>query len=556
MLGYDERYWGQTLTGADGRSWTCVGFVPYKGTTGNQDTTTLKQYIFTDDGADGFAKGSLDDAKELVATKNGVLYGEQATAANIQALAAQISDKSVTIMTVWYVAPRQQMELRTYDAITIASRTVTFQDCSDGVSFTCGEVTYDKASSTYTAEITITIDSDAPDDLNVNLEEVLTEAMRKIEVADAKNSFLPGDKMVYYITLQNESGKDYQFVDGSAVIGTPTGTTSGAVLGTGFDGRLLNGADSNGKSTTAHRLYTQPLQELGVTEDDDIRDETIGALLRNLGYGAEEDLTDAEVTQKYLAWYYLDYLNTFREENEKLDNFQNLTMQEVSLLISGGYYIAVDETCSEVAEAMYYFLYQYLLQVNGQSIYEQMADQSTMNALFAELVSGETVQIVYAELDGNGANNAYQDFIFGFNIQFAMQHSADATEAPDETIPETPTVPVVTPTTPDAEPSPVTIPDEQTPLAEEPETPEIPTPVESVEEETPVTEIPDEQTPLADQPEAVADIPDEQVPLGAADETPNTGDTRHNLLWMALCLAAGLALFLMNRFRDEEREEN
>lgn len=539
--GFKNSEIGESVTNQNtSHVWTCVGFVPCSKYTGTADD--VKEFVLDEDeteaASEGFTLGTLEDARQYVADHFGVLYGAEATDENLQAMVDHglVSGTSGKLAIVWYVAKPQEFKHNEYGDLTIPSVTAAYQPTSQGVSIQPdldGVYAVDGRPHTFKGALTVTIDSTAPDKININLSQALAELMDKMSHLD-NNSVQPGDVMNFHVKLVDNSGKNFKYVSNSAFAATVDLYTGGDSLGTGFDGYEIAASIPDGGTefcAIPRRVANDALKFLGV--DKDLSDEAIGALLLAKGYGEGEDLTPAQITQKYLAPFYLDFLNSQRAEDAQLaHSFLDLTGSEFARLTNydnkNGYQPGVPETCETVAQAFYYFYYGVNFTVNGTSIYDQMKDHAAMNKLVSDALSGDGTYTLASQIAGETTNNAFQDTAFRFGMQFSMAYTP--TSAPDGPSggggggrDDDPTPPA----------PPVDIPEEPTPLA--------PLPGEDVTPEQPA---PDADVPLTD-------LPDEEVPKA---DVPKTGDA--SLLWLALSglSGSGLAVLTLSDRRKKNKD--
>ena len=539
LIGFPFSNSGSVQNFKTDRTWVCVGFVPYRGY-GYTDMSVLKNYMFSKTGEDGFKTGSLDDAKNFVTQNGGVCYGEVASAEQIEGF-VKVTGKSdsFVLMTVWYLPGTAGFELRDgYDLTIPAVPSAGYQPTSQGVSIQPdldSVHAVDGKPHTFEGELTVTIGSSAPNTIHINLSDALTALMGRASHLD-NNAIQPGDVMNYHVKLVNNSGKDFQYVADSAFAATIDRCVDGQQsLGTGFDGYQIAASLPDGSTefcAIPRRVANDALKFLGV--DKDLSDEAIGALLLAKGYGEGEDLTPAQVTQKYLAPFYLDFLNSQRAEDTQLaHSFLDLTGAEFARLTNydnqNGDQPGVPETCETVAQAFYYFYYGVNYTVNGTSIYDQMKDHAAMDQLVSDALSGDGTYTLASQIAGETTNNAFQNTAFRFGMQFSMAYTP--TSSPDgpggggggggrDDDPKPPAPPV-------------DIPEEPTPLA--------PLPSEDVTPEQPA---PDADAPLTD-------LPDEEVPKA---DVPKTGDA--SLLWLALSglSGAGLAVLTLSDRRKKNKD--
>lgn len=541
--GFKNSEIGESVTNQNtSHVWTCVGFVPCSKYTGTADD--VKEFVLDEDeteaASEGFTLGTLEDARQYVADHFGVLYGAEATDENLQAMVDHglVSGTSGKLAIVWYVAKPQEFKHNEYGDLTIPSVTAAYQPTSQGVSIQPdldGVYAVDGRPHTFKGALTVTIDSTAPDKININLSQALAELMDKMSHLD-NNSVQPGDVMNFHVKLVDNSGKNFKYVSNSAFAATVDLYTGGDSLGTGFDGYEIAASIPDGGTdfcAIPRRVVNDALAFLGA-DWDHLSDADIGALLKEKGYGAGEDMTDAEITQQYLAPFYLDYLNSQRAEGAELaHSFLDLTPAEFSRLTNydnqNGYQPGVPETCETVAQAFYYFYYGVNFTVNGTSIYDQMKDHAAMDQLVADALSGDGTYTLSGQITGETANNAFQDTAFRFGMQFSMAYTP--TSAPDgpggggggrDDDPKPPAPPV-------------DIPEGPTPLA--------PLPGEDV--------TPEQPAPAPDADDPTTDLPDEEVPKA---DVPKTGDA--SLLWLALSglSGAGLAVLTLSDRRKKNKD--
>ena len=489
----DDIYYGEYVTNPnDGRTWQCVGFVPYHNIYHYypSDIEGIGKFVFTETPTvndEHFQTGTLQDAIDIVVENNGVLYGEQATEENIEAFAATADKwfgRNIYIMCVWYVSSVKEIEKGEYGDLSITTvDPVDYQPTSEGISFDCGDASYNYSTGSFEIDISVSIDSPTESNLHINLNDILPEAMTKINGADGPNQVQPGDKMVYNISVQDNSGKGYQYVTNSVVIGTVPPTGEGN-LGIGFEGYIIT-RPSQRYSYIPYRVYNDALETLGL-DASDLTDEAVGKALQQHGYGSSpEDYADT--TRQHLGHYYLDFLNQNRQT--PATSFEQLTSQELSQLTNTQRANLELETCPDVAEAFYYFYYDRVYTFNGLSLYEQMTDSSSLETDFSQALANSLPFILTTKFDGNLANNGFQNTCFSFGMQFDMSCPTPPSPDPDPT-PD-----------PDPDPDPTPRPDDDddweplpdAPVKEKPEKVEVETEVPE-ETETP-TEQPDKYNP-------------------------------------------------------------
>lgn len=537
FFSFDSRYYGEKVSNEnDNRIWQCVGFVPYfNGYSVPGDHNELGPFVYTETKQENtndkyFTEGNLETARRAVLEEGGVLYGQTATSDNIKTFKSKINKnkKQLVLVCVWYVSPMEELEKGDYDELIIPPVSpVNYQPSSNGISFSCGDVTFTNHPSKFNIDLYIDIDNSASDSIHINLNDILSEAMGKINQAIGNNQVQPGDKMIYTIHVNNNSGKNYQYTSDSAVLGTVPPTSGEPLLGIGFDSYPITGPDEGGYSSVPYRVLNTPLQKLGLTNDT-LDDNDVGKALLNKGYGSLHD-GYSEITQKYLAHYYLDYINRYREEGNKVSSFKDLTYQEFALLTAAGNYTSVIETCKEVAEALYYFYYDGIYLFNGISLHDQMLDNSALDTAFSSALSQNKPFVLTTYFNATIAHmfNAFQNTRFGFGMQFDMS------------IPSTPSVDPPVDPTPDPDPDPTPRPggggdeDDDTP---------------TIINETPVptTTIDDEDVPLTDLPEDTVTIDDEEVPL---KDIPNTGDMIPVPAMVAAVISIGGIALLMKKHK-------
>ena len=283
-------------------------------------------------------------------------YGEVASDEQIEGFVkATGKSDSFVLMTVWYLPGTAGFELRDgYDLTIPAVPSAAYQPTSQGVEIKPdldSVHAVDGKPHTFEGELTVTIGSSAPNTIHINLSDALTALMGRASHLD-NNAIQPGDVMNYHVKLVNNSGKDFQYVADSAFAATIDRCVDGQQsLGTGFDGYQIAASLPDGSTefcAIPRRVANDALKFLGV--DKDLSDEAIGALLLAKGYGEGEDLTPAQVTQKYLAPFYLDFLNSQRAEDTQLaHSFLDLTGAEFARLTNydnqNGDQPGVPETC-------------------------------------------------------------------------------------------------------------------------------------------------------------------------------------------------------------------
>ena len=528
FFSFDSQYYGEKVSNVnDNRIWQCVGFVPYfNGYSVPGDHRELGPFVYTETKQENtndkyFTEGNLETARQAVLGAGGVLYGQTATSDNIKTFKSKINKrkKQLVLVCVWYVSPMEELEKGDYDELIIPPVSpVNYQPSSNGISFSCGDVTFTNHPSKFNIDLYIDIDNSAPDSIHINLNDILSETMGKINQAIGNNQVQPGDKMIYTIHVNNNSGKNYQYTSDSAVLGTVPPTSGEPSFGIGFDSYPITGPDEGGYSSVPYRVLNTPLQELGLTNNT-LNDNAVGKALLNKGYGSRHD-GYSEITQKYLAHYYLDYINRYREEGNKVSSFKDLTYQEFALLTAAGNYTPVIETCKEVAEALYYFYYDGIYLFNGISLHDQMLDNSALDTAFSSALSQNKPFVLTTYFNATIAHmfNAFQNTRFGFGMQFDMS------------IPSTPSVDPPVDPTPDPDPRP-----EPETGGEESNFPRI---------KLPTTTIDDEDVPLADLPTTTID--DEEVPL---KDIPNTGDMIPVPAMVAAVISLGGITLLMKKHK-------
>lgn len=572
------------LTGSNGASWQCVGFVALDvNKYSDCKPADLLHYVYYGGDSEGTSYykencgKTLEDVKQYVNDNNGVLYGENVTESFMdQLLTTGRSFSGVTIATVWYVTTPTETWINyggydyripgvsAVDYYEYPTGTVTFEQnengavfhyISEGITITTtpeleqhwesgtGRVTYD-------ATITITIHSNAPDKVRINLSDAIGYLNGTVAGGNAAE---PGDTLYYNIKLVNESNKEYQYDPAKATIGTiPAAPKAGekvTVLSSGFEGYEIG--EVGAFCTLPRRILNAPLRDLGITAGK-VTDAIVGEALLKKGYGSEE-MKPEEVTQSCLAQYYLDWFNnTSREEGNKVYSFSELTAEELAILTNGTADTTVAESCSAVADALYYTTYHNVYTFDGEGLYDRMLkngqEGSYADTLVSDLLKDGEVKIT-TNLNGVLANNGYQMTRYGFGMQFELSREPEVTP-PVTTSPEptpsaapepTPTgTPDTTPTTPTTTPTaPPDTPDD----SDDSDTPDTPgTPSEPATPVTPqvlgvrrqrVVSITDDPTPLAD-----------RAVLGAS-RRPRTGDDSNTWnLGFALSLT-GLGAWLI-----------
>ena len=552
------------VAGSNGAKWQCVGFVAFDAKHYTNDKPAdLLHYVYYSGDSEGTSYDeencgkSLEDVKKYIADNNGILYGEEASESFLdQLIAAGRVRKEVTIATVWYVTTPTDTwtnydgydykipGVSAVDYYEYPTGTVTFEQnengavfhyTSEGVTITTspelkqhwengtGRVTYDAA-------ITVTIHSNAPDKVKINLSDAIGYLNGTVAGGNAAE---PGDTLYYNIKLVNESNREYQYDPANAMIGTiPAAPEAGeevSVLSRGFEGYEIG--EVGAFCTLPRRILNAPLRDLGITAGK-VTDTVVGEALLKKGYGSEE-MKPEEITRSCLAQYYLDWFNnTSREEGNKVYSFSELTAEELAILTNGTADTTVPESCSAVADALYYTTYHNVYTFDGEGLYDRMMKNGQEGSYADTLVSGllkDGEAKITTNLNGVLANNGYQMTRYGFGMQFELSREPEVTTSPEPTPSTTPEptpsdTPEPTPsTTPEPAPTstPTATPDDSDD-SDTPDTPNTPgTPSEPVTPEAPqvlgvrrqrVVSITDDPTPLAD-----------KAVLGAS-RRPKTGD--------------------------------
>ncbi len=438
---------------------------------------------------------------------------------------------------------------------------------SQGITVTCDDekIPYDEDKSVFVANLTITIDATVPNNAHVNLEEALATIHQLINdnQTTSNDGMQPGDSIIYNIKLVNNSGKQFDYVPASGFIATmEIEAGEGVDFVEGFDGSKIPVVDGT-HSHAPRRIFNQPLKVLLNGDLNRYNDEGIGAALKAKGYGTPE-MDDAAVAQQYLDDYYLDWLNAARARNgqDPANGFSDLTIAEFAVLTDGPNDKTTTETCSELFKALHYFYYGRIYTYNGMDIYNHMANKgkTELETKLPALLGGATYSLITTVIDGENANNGFQNTKFGFRLEFDL--TAVLTPPPVVVIPTPTPTPTATPTPtpePTEEPTPTPEPDEEIPDEDVPLGTPKPEPTPEPDEEIPDEdvplgtpkpeptpepdeEIPDPDVPLGPSepeptPEPEEEIPDEDVPLA---NTPKTGDNADIWFLLSVISAAGL----------------
>lgn len=537
---------GAVTNGFSGRRWQCIGFVP----TDSDDKATQESCIFVEKNADvendtyykNFAQcdgDAAEAARAFIAEKGGVLYGAAADETMLHSWEGQLSGGYLYLTAVWALAKQNAFEIRDYTDENLAIPSVPaveYKDTDNGVTVEAGQMTESSDGHHYfDCDLTVTISPDAPNPVHINLNKALVNINKQINATVKR--VLPGDTIRYRLKIVNNSGRDYTYTSGSAVIGTlpTTGETADGDTVTGFDGYPL--VNDNQYASIPRRMCNRMLKNLGA-KPYALDDASIGALLRAKGYGSDE-MSDEDITKTCLGRYYLDCMNQNRVNDDPISGFMDLTPTEFAQMTDIDNVPALFETCPDVMRAFYYFYYGVNYTLNGQSIYDCMSSNGSGNAAaeaaIVAALSGEDAQLV-TKIEGETANNAFQNTRFGFGMQFDLgyttggggghHHRPDPKPDPKPDDPATP---------------PVDIPDEPTPTSPIPPV----TPEEIIDEALP-TGINPSQPEETKTPETVT-IKDE-VPTSSV---PKTGDIGG--LWAALCALSGCGLFALNRKRRDKK---
>ena len=403
----------------DNSKWTCVGFVPTNlyadGKTALVGSFDMEKYY------EDYVFADEEEAKAFV-EENGFAYGTVLTEADVEKIKA--SDQAYStygLAAIWYVntssSELNDMEHGTYTEDLFSGVTpVAYEDTTSGVQIT-SEV------SGKTVHYTVTIpEGMSADELNINLpaHEVIT-------------GLVPGNEVSYTVTIKDESGNEYVYQEDSGALGTRPATSSTAV---GFEGYGINSpgeCDSDGevRAYTAWRCWNEALTKLAPA---DLSDDSVGAALKEIGYGSEE-MSNAEITKEYLDDFYLDYYNTYHPDGGPYESFKDMAGNNLHALnqaASASYTSNVEETNTVVANALYYLEYAEIFTVNGTSIYGWMTESS-----FDDVLSGEAEDQNWAagatdgeyeftytwKIDGLKAGNAMQLTKSSFGVQFKLSRS-------------------------------------------------------------------------------------------------------------------------------------
>ena len=451
-------------------------------------------------------------------------------------------------------------------------------ECSNGITVECTNLdsmqyipSTSEENGKWVADIKITVDkSFVLGEGHVDLTEALTAISNKISESP-QHTVQPGDRIVYNIYLDNQSGYELTYKENSGFLATELRSTDGPIAGVGFDGNTLSPENGDGFSFAPRRLYNDALKAIVHSTASDAE---IGAALRKLGYGANYE-NDEDITRNCLDEYYLDWTNANRRRKDpkapQATSLQELTITEFSKLTQGHEGMKRTETCQNLYEAFYYFYYGKVLEYNGVDIYEQMRQYSEggnieMNTNIPILLSDPTKPYVlnFTTIAADEANNSFMDTEFGIRIGFDLIAISTSTPTPPPVvvIPTPTPTPTATPTPtpePTEEPTPTPEPDEEIPDEDVPLGTPKPEPTPEPDEEIPDEdvplgtpkpeptpdpdeEIPDPDVPLGPSepeptPEPEEEIPDEDVPLA---NTPKTGDNADIWFLLSVISAAGL----------------
>lgn len=535
ILAESEEYKELVKNEFSGLTWQCVGFVPDSGT--YEASEYVGRYVYSDveEGSKSeFATGNLDIAKKFVEENGGILYGEELTEEIIKNKLESVNGNYLYLNCVWYVTPKAPLLKNEYKDPSIKSIGAVeyFNEENKGIKVTDINATQSVVNGNvmFDVNITITIEKDSEKNLKINLNEAIKEANKKINEAASYNEIQPGDTIIYHIKFVNNTGKEFNYVSGSAKLGTISqGGTSDII---GFDGYNVGGENENKKAFMPRRILNTPLKDLGVK---DLSDKSIGEKLKEEGYGTEE-MSPEEVTKGFLGRYYLDYFNAevskVPGDEGFIDNYNSLGDNNYKVLTNG--YSGVLETCPEVAEALYYALYDralYMPSLGNISIYNQMVAQNgtdyELDKQMASTINGlgkfEKIFDLSMKFDGEQANNGYQNIEFGYGMQFELveRGSGGGTIIP----------------TPDPDPTPDPEPeDPKDPIPDpKPEEPEDPTP------EKP--ENPEPDKPNQDNPEN----PGTDKPNKPNQDSPKTGDEAKLIPLIAVMAVSVVGLILLRR---------
>ena len=310
--------------------------------------------------------------------------------------------------------------------------TPVYPATSDGVTFTAEQTGGGMWDPIYT--ITVEIDEDTDTEkLDVNIAEGLADILQYAQQ-------IPGATMTVNIEVINHSQYNYEYSDNSLVLGTAPYTLSFEDNQNPEDWEQVRAFDGFtvyiGSWNDVTRSYNDALKALdiginGSSSSSEIikalSDENLSACLKNAGY--ENGVAD-------LGKYYIDYYNETHDtsisdlKEANMDYLVNIfkCMQHD---VDYGQHVdtKIRESCPEIAELGYYYLYNHLITINNEPLATYMEKDSEslakLNGEFQKALAvpaGETGKVVLtSELNAADTANCYQNHVLLGGLSFALE---------------------------------------------------------------------------------------------------------------------------------------